>query len=181
MAISPLRAFALGACSVILMAGVFVAGIGIGARDGVDSSMDAAGPAEEISCPDAPGFTATRAENERAANCESARRIQDMLRAAGAADANVSVQSEETGELLGPERVLTVIAQVDLPLDIRDGWNAEEAARAISREIGTTMSHVTITDERLRTLYDGRAQEPRTSIAPATSAPIGRPASTRTR
>lgn len=181
MAISPTRAFALGACSVILVAGVFVAGIGVGAHDDRDPKHATRPLAEKVSCPGSPGFTATRAENERAANCEHARHVQELLLASGATDANASVTSRATGELLGPESVIEVVAQVDLPLDVRGDWDPAAVAATISRELGTTTEHVTITDERLRTLFDGARTGPGTSPALLGPTSTARPTSARPR
>jgi hypothetical protein len=104
MAISPPRAFALGVCSVFVLAGIFVAGIAIG-RQSVDHRTIGAEPlpAERISCPAAPGFTATKASNDRHDNCADAAKIQEMLLAAGALAANVSVHREDGRALSGPE------------------------------------------------------------------------------
>jgi hypothetical protein len=175
MAISPTRAFALGACSILVIAGVFVAGIGIGARsDGDPSELPATRPAQRIECPSPPGFTATKAANERLANCEDAQRVQSMLLESGATAANVTVSREESGELLGPESVTVVTAQVDLPMGLDGDWNAESAALAISRQLGTTTSRVTITDERLEVLYDGGARDTAVTAGPQ-SRPLGAP------
>ncbi len=156
MAISPTRAFALGACSIFLVAGVFVAGIAIGARSDDSTSNAAADPiAARIECPSSPGFTATKAANERVSNCEDAAEIQLLLLATGATAANVSVNRRETRSLLGPESVPVVVAQVFLPDDLVDMWDATAAARAISRQVGTTTGNVVITDADLKTLFDG--------------------------
>ena len=184
MAISPPRAFALGACSVLVVAGVFVAGVGIGARSDADSTSELAGSsasAQRIDCPSAPGFTATKAANERVANCEDAQQVQSMLLAAGATAANVTVERRDTGSLLGPESAVFVIAQVDLPSGLHGDWDAESAARAIGRQLGTTMDHVSITDERLQVLYDGgtpRALEVRPAPGPS-AVPLPGPPSAR--
>ncbi|MCW2922555.1 MAG: hypothetical protein JWL76_2429 [Thermoleophilia bacterium] len=116
---------------------------------------DRTGLAKKISCPAAPGFTATKAANERSANCESAKAVQGMLLAAGAIAANVQVSQEENGTLLGPEKSMNVVAQVFLPKHMQDDWNAEQAARAISRSVGTTLDRVSITDDQLQSMFDG--------------------------
>lgn len=116
---------------------------------------DRTGLAKKISCPAAPGFTATKAANERSTNCEAAKSVQVMLLAAGAIAANVQVSQEANGTLLGPEKSMNVVAQVFLPRHMQDRWDAEQAARAISRSVGTTLDRVSITDDRLQTLFDG--------------------------
>lgn len=116
---------------------------------------DRTGLAKKITCPAAPGFTATKAANERANNCESAKAVQGMLLAAGAIAANVQVSQMDNGTLLGPEKSMNVVAQVFLPKHMQDDWNAEQAARAISGAVGTTLQRVSITDDQLQTLFDG--------------------------
>ncbi len=111
--------------------------------------------AKKITCPAPPGFTATKAANERATNCEAAKSVQVMLLAAGAIAANVQVSQAENGTLLGPEKSMNVVAQVFLPKHMQDGWNAEQAARAISLSVGTTLDRVSINDDKLQTLFDG--------------------------
>lgn len=116
---------------------------------------DRTGLAKKITCPAPPGFTATRAANERSANCEDASRVQAMLMTAGAIAANVSVSQEENGTLLGPEKSKNVVAQVFLPAHMKGEWNAEQAAGHISKAVGTSMDRVSIADDELQTLYDG--------------------------
>jgi flagellar biosynthesis/type III secretory pathway M-ring protein FliF/YscJ len=116
---------------------------------------DRTGLAKKITCPAPPGFTATKAANERSTNCEAAKSVQGMLLAAGSTAANVQVSQEENGTLLGPEKSMNVVAQVFLPRNMKDNWNAEQAARAISRSVGTTLDRVSITDDQLQTLFDG--------------------------
>ncbi|MCB0877532.1 MAG: hypothetical protein KDC46_00925 [Thermoleophilia bacterium] len=116
---------------------------------------DRTGMAATIECPAPPGFTGTKAANERANNCEAAKAVQGMLLAAGATAANVQVSQEENGTLLGPEKSMNVVAQVFLPRSMRDRWDAEQAARAISRSVGTSINRVSITDSQLQTLFDG--------------------------
>lgn len=116
---------------------------------------DRTGLVKNKSCPAPPGFTATKAANERSDNCEAAKAVQDMLLAAGATAANVEVSQEENGTLLGPEKSMNVVAQVFLPEYMQDSWNAENAARAISKAVGTTLERVSIHDDTLDTLFDG--------------------------
>lgn len=110
---------------------------------------------EEIECPAPPGFTGTKSANIRADNCETAKSVQEMLLAAGALGANVKVSQQENGTLLGPETSMNVVAQVFLPDHMKDSWNAEQAGRAISRAVGTTLDRVSITDSQLQSLFDG--------------------------
>ncbi len=79
---------------------------------------DRTGMAKAIECPAPPGFTGTKAANERSANCEEAKAVQGMLLAAGATAANVKVSQQENGTLLGPEKSMNVVAQVFLPARI---------------------------------------------------------------
>ncbi len=116
---------------------------------------DRTGMAGAIECPAPPGFTGTKSANERANNCEAAKAVQGMLLAAGATAANVQVSQEENGTLLGPEKSMNVVAQVFLPGSMRDSWNAEQAANAISKAVGTSIDRVSITDSKLQTLYGG--------------------------
>jgi hypothetical protein len=110
---------------------------------------------KKIDCPAPPGFTGTKAANTRANNCEAAKAVQAMLLSAGATAANVQVSQEENGTLLGPETSMNVVAQVFLPANMQDTWNAEQAARAISRSVGTSLDRVSITDEQLQSMFDG--------------------------
>ncbi len=170
MAISAPRAFALGACSILVIAGVFVAGIGIGARgtgDAAGPESDAARAAIRTDCP-ALGFRATRADTERADSCEMARAVQETLLEAGALGANVQVRRTRSNEQFGPEYLLYVTAQVYLPDPMHGSWDAEQAARVISGQVGTTTQLVTILDENLATLFDGRDVTSR-AAPPATS------------
>lgn len=116
---------------------------------------DRTGMVKEIECPAPPGFTGTKAANTRANNCEAAKSVQGMLLSAGATAANVQVSQEENGTLLGPETSMNVVAQVFLPAYMEDNWNAEQAARAISRSVGTSLDRVSITDDELQSLFDG--------------------------
>lgn len=118
---------------------------------------DRTGLAKNIACPPPPGFTATRAANERGANCEDARRVQQMLLTAGAIAANVSVSQQDNGTLLGPEKSKNVVAQVFLPEHMKGNWPANEAAGHISRAVGTNLDRVSIADDQLQTLFDGSA------------------------
>ncbi len=117
--------------------------------------QDRTGLAKTLNCPSAPGFTATKAANEKYTNCSEAKEVQNMLLAAGATAANVKVSQEENGTLLGPEKSMNVVAQVFLPKSMEDQWDAEQAARAISRSVGTTLDRVTITDSHLQAMFDG--------------------------
>jgi hypothetical protein len=119
--------------------------------------QDRTGMAKTIKCPSAPGFTATKAATEEYTNCSQAKEVQTMLMAAGATAANVKVSQEDNGTLLGPEKSMNVVAQVFLPSSMDDKWDAEQAARTISRAVGTTLDRVTITDSRLQTMFDGTA------------------------
>jgi hypothetical protein len=68
MALSPPRAFALGACSVFALAGAFVAGIGVGQHDTHDPAR-AWEPADHVlECPGPPvaAITAEAIEHSRA-------------------------------------------------------------------------------------------------------------------
>ncbi len=134
---------------------------------------DRTGLAKKISCPAAPGFTATKAANERSANCENAKAVQGMLLAAGAIAANVQVSQEENGTLLGPEKSMNVVAQVFLPAHMQDDWNAEQAARAISRSVGTTLDRVSITDDELQSLFDGTSSSSDSSKSGGSSLSLG--------
>lgn len=116
---------------------------------------DRTGMAKEIECPAPPGFTATKAASERSVNCEDAKDVQGMLLAAGAIAANVKVSQQENGTLLGPEKSKNVVAQVFLPSRMQDSWNAEQAARAISGSVGTSLDRISITDSQLQSLFDG--------------------------
>lgn len=116
---------------------------------------DRTGMVKKIDCPAPPGFTGTKAANTRANNCEAAKAVQMMLLSAGATAANVQVSQEENGTLLGPETSMNVVAQVFLPDYMEDNWNAEQAARAISRSVGTKLERVSITDDKLQSLFDG--------------------------
>jgi hypothetical protein len=116
---------------------------------------DRTGLAKKISCPAAPGFTATKAANERSANCENAKAVQGMLLAAGAIAANVQVSQMENGTLLGPEKSMNVVTQVFLPKHMKDNWDAEQAANAIAGAVGTTIQRVYIGDDQLQSLFNG--------------------------
>lgn len=122
---------------------------------------DRTGLAKKIACPAAPGFTATKAANERSANCEDAKAVQSMLLTAGAIAANVSVSQMENGTLLGPEKSKNVVAQVFLPEHMDGKWNAEQAAGHISKAVGTTIDRVSIADDELQTLFDGASSSAR--------------------
>lgn len=110
---------------------------------------------EEIECPAPPGFTGTKSATIRSDNCETAKSVQEMLLAAGALGANVKVSQQENGTLLGPETSMNVVAQVFLPDHMKDKWNAEQAGRAISKAVGTTLDRVSITDSQLQSLFEG--------------------------
>lgn len=122
------------------------------ARSGI---QDRTGLAKKIKCPAAPGFTATKAANERANNCADAEKVQVMLMTAGAIAANVQVSQEANGTLLGPENSKNVVAQVFLPEHMKNKWKAEQAAQAIAGSVGTSIDRVSITDDQLQTLFDG--------------------------
>lgn len=110
---------------------------------------------KKVTCPAAPGFTATKAANERADNCEDERSVQAMLLTAGAIAVNIKVSQQENETLLGPESSKNIVAQVFLPEYMKGKWDAEQAARAISRAVGTSLDRVSITDDDLQTLFDG--------------------------
>jgi hypothetical protein len=116
---------------------------------------DRTGLAKKISCPAAPGFTATRAANVRADNCTDASAVQGMLLTAGAIAANVQVSQQENDGFTGPETSKNVVAQVFLPKHMKDSWKADDAAKAISRTVGTSLDRVIITDDQLQAMYDG--------------------------
>jgi hypothetical protein len=120
---------------------------------------DRTGMAKEIDCPAPPGFTGTKAANERSTNCEESKAIQAMLLTAGATAANVKVSQQENGTLLGPEKSMNVVAQVFLPSHMQDSWNAQEAAEAISAAVGTSIDRVKITDGQLQLLFKSGAGE----------------------
>lgn len=116
---------------------------------------DRSGTIKPIECPAPPGFTATKAANERANNCEDAKSVQSMLITAGASAANVKVSQMANETLLGPESSKSVLGQVFLPPGMIGKWPADQAARAIATAVGTSIDNVTITDDKLQTLFDG--------------------------
>lgn len=122
------------------------------AKSGV---KDLAGTIQAIECPAPPGFTATKAANERANNCEDAKAVQSMLLTAGASAANVKVSQMANETLLGPESSKSVLGQVFLPSTMEGKWPADQAARAIATAVGTSIDNVTLTDSKLQTLFDG--------------------------
>jgi hypothetical protein len=130
---------------------------------------DRTGLAKKIDCPAPPGFTATKAANERASNCEAAKSVQGMILAAGAIAANVQVSQEANGTLLGPEKSMNVVVQVFLPEQMKRDWNAEQAARAISRSVGTTLDRVSITNDQLQSMFDGTSTATESATSGATS------------
>lgn len=177
MRLTPARAFALGVASVLLIAGTFVAGIGVGARDSGQDAERSADVATRVECPSPPGFTATKAEHERLTNCEAARSVRGMLLAAGATDADVQVTQEANGTLLGPETSMNVVATLDLPKRLRETWDADGMRAAISRALGTTPDRVILMDEQLVTLGTPLpAAMPAAAVAPRPG-PIAVPAS----
>lgn len=116
---------------------------------------DRSGTIKPIECPAPPGFTATKAANERANNCEDAKSVQSMLLTAGASAANVKVSQMANETLLGPESSKSVLGQVFLPPGMVGKWPADQAARAIATAVGTSIDNITITDDKLQTLFDG--------------------------
>jgi hypothetical protein len=116
---------------------------------------DRTGLAPKISCPAAPGFTATKAANERSENCEDAKAVQDMLLTAGAIAANVRVSQKESESFASTEPVKNVVGQVFLPQTMKESWRAEDVAAAIAAAVGTARERVIITDDRMQILYDG--------------------------
>ena len=134
---------------------------------------DRTGMAKAIECPAPPGFTGTKSANERANNCEAAKAVQGMLLAAGATAANVQVSQEENGTLLGPETSMNVVAQVFLPASMRDSWNAEQAADAIRKAVGTSIDRVSITDSKLQTMFGGSSASSATSDTAGSALGLG--------
>lgn len=113
------------------------------------------GLAPKISCPAPPGFTATKAANERSENCEDAAKVQRMLLAAGATAVNVSVSQQESQEFGAVEPEKNVVAQVFMPEKMREEWDAGDAAAIIAGTVGTARERVVIADDRMKTLFDG--------------------------
>lgn len=131
---------------------------------------DRTGRAGEIKCPAAPGFTGTKAANEKYVNCEAAKEVQGMLLTAGVTAAGVIVSKEATGDFLGPDKATNVVAMIFLPPYMKDSWDAEQAARAISKSVGTSIDRVSIMDDKLQTLFDGSEGVAKAKAAGSTSA-----------
>ncbi|MCW2928499.1 MAG: hypothetical protein JWM86_2467 [Thermoleophilia bacterium] len=131
---------------------------------------DRTGLAPKKTCPAAPGFTATKAANERADNCSDALRVQSMLLSAGATAANVEVSQQSSDSFLGPEKTKNVVVQAFLPTRMRQDWNAEEAAQAFAAAVGTSVDRVVITDDRIQSLYDPKKGAEGTNGSSTTSA-----------
>jgi len=108
-------------------------------------------------CDETPDFTSTQTETERYASCLQAADVEAMLAASGADASNVEVTRVPTGAFLGPEKVIRVRAQVFLPDTLESSWNARQAAKAISRTIGTDIGDVVLVDDHMQPLFDGRA------------------------
>lgn len=116
---------------------------------------DLTGKIKKVTCPAPPGFTATKAANQRADNCADEKAIQTMLLTAGASAANVKVSQKSNDTLIGPETSKSVLGQVFLSPTMEGKWRAEDAARAIATAIGTSVDNVTLTDGKLTTLFAG--------------------------
>jgi hypothetical protein len=116
---------------------------------------DRTGLAPKITCQAAPGFTATKAANERSENCDDAEKVQRMLLAAGAIAANVSEAQQESEDFGSVEPEKTVVAQVFMPEKMREEWDAADAAAIIAGTVGTARERVVLADDRMKTLFDG--------------------------
>jgi hypothetical protein len=135
-------------------------------QDTTDRTSRTAAASRATECPTAPGFTGTRAANERATNCETALAVEDMLLESGAASASVVVTREATDSLLGPATATNLVAAVDLPQDVADGWDARAMARTIGAAVGTPADRVQLVDEDLRPLTPTAATEAVAVAAP---------------
>ncbi len=176
MQLTPARAFALGVATVLVVAGTFVAGIGVGTRNSPADPVPADALANRIECPGAPSFRASRAETDRATECEAARHVQDLLERSGATGANVQANLVDTGTLLGPGQVLDVVAEVRLPKGRRASWDAEGVRAMIARSVGTDVDRVMLVDEQLEPLVDPvpgpLAPTPRPNVGPGPTAAV---------
>ncbi|MCW2928498.1 MAG: hypothetical protein JWM86_2466 [Thermoleophilia bacterium] len=128
------------------------AGTAVIVQQRAHDETDGASKATKIECPKRPGFTASKAEIDRVEACIASQQVQQMLRAAGATNARVTVKYEDSERLLGPARVMHVIARVDLPGPVAREFDAKGAALAIGRTIGTDPSEVILVDDQFRSL-----------------------------
>jgi len=117
--------------------------------------QDLSGTAKAIKCPAAPGFTATKAANQRADNCTNAKAVQTLLLGLGATAALVNVSQSENDSFVGPEMTKSVQATVFLPEAKRADWPAADIARQVALTVGTSTKRVIIGDSTGHAMFDG--------------------------
>jgi len=93
-------------------------------------------------CPVAPGFTATKAANERADHCNQALLLQGIVIDSGVASAVVHVSSVENDSFVGPEMVVSVNVRVQ---GAPRAWDASAMAKLLASAANTDTTHVNIT------------------------------------
>lgn len=106
------------------------------------------------------------ARSSRARDCQAAMRVQEVLTTSGVPAAQVSVTTTEVGPADEPRLVRAVVVQLFADDELLRAWPASDMARTVAAAAGTDVRHVIISDDRLRTLFDGASRG-----APAARAP----------
>lgn len=145
-AVFPVLATFFGTLCAVALGAVFMIGYG---------SERIAGLREPATACPAPVPVAPSSAARRVRECEQAELVRELLIASGARAANVSITSLDSDRMLGPDVTTVVTVQVFADDQLLREWHAPDIARVIAHTVGTEVRHVTIVDDRLRTVFGG--------------------------
>lgn len=105
----------------------------------------------------APGSFSTRAQQEQYDNCKAAATIHDQVKStSGILEARISVVTEDSGELVGSDKMSRVTVQLFLDPDATTSVDSGTLAESIANMVpGGSIEHVVITDSSGAKLWNG--------------------------
>lgn len=114
--------------------------------------------AKGAACKEAPSaLTGSKSAIEEAANCQIGKQVEEALTEMGVLSANVKLSKKE-GDFLETEKVISVVAQIEVPEAQRQTFDAKAAAAVVATTAGTTKDRVIIQDKNLGMVFDGEAK-----------------------